>query len=469
MKIILIVPDGVAVRNFLYSNFLKELQQRGFEITVFYQIPEFAIQQVNQVTSGIKEYCFIPFSTEPPLARTLREVVVYARLLYNKKVLQNETILCFWNNKKKGFKRKLLAKVSETLGWLLSKSYPAILFTDKLYNRLIAKTKIYREVGSMIDKVNPDIVLNLHQRSVTTSPIINYCNHHQIKTATMIFSWDNIPKARLVSRYDYYFTWSEIMKHELETVYPEIKKNQIKVTGSPQFECYFDEKNAMTKEDFFKEYQLNPNKKTICFSSNDTSSPYEVNYFEDICEEVDKLDEPIKPQIIFRRNPVDKSNRFKSVLEKYNHLIVQIEPDWKVENENENHFIAIFPTLNDNRLLVNTVTYSDVVINLGSTMAHDFAILNKPCLYLNYDPVPNSVFPVDEVYQFQHFRSMNGLDAVVWVNSKAELSHKILEAINHPDSVARDRKKWMERIILHPIDNCSKNIVDELNKICTSV
>ncbi len=102
-------------------------------------------------------------------------------------------------------------------------------------------------------------------------------------------------------------------------------------------------------------------------------------------------------------------------------------------------------------------------------MAHDFAILNKPCLYLNYDPVPNSVFPVDEVYQFQHFRSMNGLDAVVWVNSKAELSHKILEAINHPDSVARDRKKWMERIILHPIDNCSKNIVDELNKICTSV
>ena len=32
MKIILIVPDGVAVRNFLYSNFLDELQKKGFEI-----------------------------------------------------------------------------------------------------------------------------------------------------------------------------------------------------------------------------------------------------------------------------------------------------------------------------------------------------------------------------------------------------------------------------------------------------
>lgn len=469
MKIILIVPDGVAVRNFLYSNFLDELQKKGFEIHVLYQIPEYAIKEVNEVTNAIKEYHRIPYFTEPALARTLREVGVYARLLHNKKVLHNETIMCFWNNKKKGFKRKVLAKVSETVGFFLSKSYSSILFLENYYVKIMAKTKIYNEVGKIIKAINPDVVLNLHQRSITSSPIINYCNANNIKTATMIFSWDNVPKARLISRYKYYFTWSELMKNELKITYNEIKDKQIIVTGSPQFECYFDEKIKMTKDDFFKEYNLSHHKKTICFSSNDTSSPHEVNYFQDICEELDKLEEHQKPQIVFRRNPVDKSNRFKDVLSKFKHLITEIEPDWKTENEGDVHFNAVFPKLNDNRLLVNTVMFCDAVVNLGSTMAHDFAVLDKPCLYLNYNPVENSLFPVEEVYQFQHFRSMKGLDAVVWINNKSEISNKIILALNQPNEVAKDRKKWMERIIQHPLSQCSENIVGKLSKICTSV
>jgi hypothetical protein len=115
--------------------------------------------------------------------------------------------------------------------------------------------------------------------------------------------------------------------------------------------------------------------------------------------------------------------------------------------------------------LVNTVLHSDLVINLGSTMAHDFSVANKPCLYLNYNPVSNSNFKVKDVYNFQHFRSMDGLEAVGWINSKLEIRDKILRALNFPDEIASDRKKWMQKIVAHPIIENSKKIADEINSL----
>lgn len=469
MKIILIIPDGVVVRNYLYSDFVNELTQRGFEIYVFHQIPNAAVAEIKTVSQDIKEFIFIPYFTEPFIARIIREVVVYARLLINKKKLKNETISYFWSRNQKGFKRKLLLNLSEFLGFFVSKSYNAILFLEKKYDNLMLKTNVAQELSKEINRIQPDIVLNLHQRSMTSAPIINYSKSKGIKSATVIYSWDNVPKARLVSSYDYYFVWSELMKNELDLLYPEIDSNKVMVVGTPQFEFYFNKKLHLTKSEFFEKYKLDVNKKTICFSSNDTSSPYDPNYLEDLCEEISKIEVAVRPQILFRINPFDKSGRFNCILEKYKNLVSVVNPYWRTETEGDGNFINIFPSYNDISLLVNTVLYSDVVVNLGSTMAHDFAVLDKPCLYFNYDPEVNSKLPVKEVYQFQHFRSMNNLEAVGWINTKLEIATKILKAIEEPSQIGKDRSKWMELIVKHPLNENSKNLANELEKTCTSV
>jgi CDP-glycerol glycerophosphotransferase (TagB/SpsB family) len=469
MKIILIIPDGVVVRNYLYSNFMDELTQRGFEIYVFHQITNAAIVEIKLVTQNIKEFNFIPYFTEPTSARIIREVVVYARLLINKRKLKNESVLYFWNINQKGFKRKFLINLSEFFGFFVSKSYKLLLLLEKKYDNLMLKTNVAQELSKKVDQIQPDIVLNLHQRSMTSAPIINYSRSKGIKTATVIYSWDNVPKARLISTYDNYYVWSELMKNELDLLYPEINRNQIKVVGTPQFEFYFDKKLYQTKTEFFEKYNLVASKKTICFSSNDTSSPYEPNYLEDLCQEISKVDVALRPQILFRINPFDKSGRFNSILEKYKNLVFVVNPDWRTEIEGDDNFINIFPSYNDISLLVNTVLHSDVVVNLGSTMAHDFAVLNKPCLYFNYDPELNSKLPVKDVYQFQHFRSMNNLEAVGWINAKLEIVDKILKAIEEPNQTGKDRTKWMQLIVKHPLNENSKNLANELERTCTSV
>ena len=217
------------------------------------------------------------------------------------------------------------------------------------------------------------------------------------------------------------------------------------------------------------EDNLNPNKNTVCFSANDASSPYEAKYLEDLCQEISKIEEEVRPQILFRRCPVDLSNRFDAVINKYPDLLFPINPDWRIASAEQNTFTEIYPSFLDIGLLVNTVLHSDVVVNLGSTMVHDFAVYNKPCLYLNYDPVENSSFKVKDVFDFQHFRSMQNLNAVGWINSKEEFQDKIQRAINNPENTGEDRMQWLQKIVKHPLQNNSSILAKEIITLCTSV
>lgn len=455
MRVVLIVPDGVAVRNYLYSSFINELQAKGVEVVLYHQISNAAIEEVKRVQPTLTEIKAIPHFIEKPKARLLRESLAYARLKVNTKILKNPTVMDFWNRNQKSLKQKMLYRLAEVLGTVFSWNYKSILKMEALYDAEITKDAIFEKITKDIEQLNPDYILNLHQRAPISAPIIAVAKKKKIRTATVIFSWDNVPKARLISRYDTYLVWSDLMKNQLTLLYPEIKMEQIKVVGTPQFEFYFRDEFIDSKELFFSKHGLDINKKTVCFSANDATSPYEPNYLEDICEEVSKIDESIRPQILFRKCPVDKTNRFDNIIEKYKSFVFPIDPDWRMDAGSGNSFSSIYPAFNDVYLLVNTSKHSDVVINLGSTMAHDFAVYDKPCLYLNYDPVENSTCKVAMCYGFQHFKSMDGLEAVGWINSKIDISNKIILAINHPEKTGPDRKEWMQRIVNYPLDKNS--------------
>lgn len=463
MKILLIVPDGVGVRNYLYSDVVREFESHGAEVMLYHQLSSGALSEITKLQPGIKTIRPIPFFIENFKARILRESTAYARLLHNVKILKNPTIMAFWGKNPKLLKQKILYGFSESLGRLLSKSYSWILKSEAAYETEILKSSIIDAVEKDLEYFNPDYILNLHQRSPISAPVIAVAKKRKIPTATVIFSWDNVPKGRLISRYDRYFVWSELMKNELSLLYPEIQKDAINVVGTPQFEFYFKDEFLQNREYFCTKYGLNPDKKTVCFSANDESSVYEPNYLADVCEAVTQIPENQRPQILFRRCPVDKSKRFEAILEKYKENVIVIDPDWRIDSSADiTNFTSVYPAFEDVKILANTVKHCDVVVNLGSTMAHDFAVYDKPCLYVNYDCVPNPKVTMKEVYDFEHFRSMRRMNAVGWINSKKEIGDKIMQAIQSPKNVGPDRKKWLEKVVLHPLNNCSKNLVNEI-------
>ncbi|PHS08991.1 MAG: hypothetical protein COA88_05665 [Kordia sp.] len=454
-KVLFVVPDGTGIKNYLFSDIIQFLIDKNTELTICHSLPNNAILEIEKL-HGIKlNQLNLSVYKEPKSLKFYREAISYARLHYNTRLVNNETILTNWNTNHKGAK-KVFYKLISFYGKQLSKNYKNILKAEEYYRKLLQKN-LSKEI-ELLNEIKPDVVFCTHQRSLKALPIIAAAKKLNIKTIGAIYSWDNLPKARLTVQTDEYVVWSEYMKSEMKLYYPELKNTSIHVTGTPQFEFYSNEKNSKSKAAFFKEYNLDLKKKTICFSGDDEkTSPFDPKYLEDLASVICANDEENYYQIIFRRCPVDLSDRYDFVLEKYKKLIKPIIPLW---SNNEESWTQIYPLVADIKLLTNICKHSDLVINIGSTMAHDFTCLGKPSAYINYDAVKGTDWSVKTIYQFQHFRSMTNKKAVYWINSKDEILATVEKGFV---GVNEESATWLNKIAAHRND-ASKNIVEYLLK-----
>jgi hypothetical protein len=94
-------------------------------------------------------------------------------------------------------------------------------------------------------------------------------------------------------------------------------------------------------------------------------------------------------------------------------------------------------------------------VNLGSTMALDFAIHGKPAIFLAYDPAGTEPW-VDQVYRLPHLRCVNELQPVYWARSPEGLGEAVRHALAHPEEKAAARAAWLHRIVALPLDRASE-------------
>jgi hypothetical protein len=420
-KILLLFPDGVGIRNYLFS---KAFQGTNADLILFHNFDLDTIAAIKKSTPFNSEIA-IPHYKESFKEKFLRELICLSRLYYNHKKVNNITLLSNWNWNQKSFPKKAFYNLIQKTAPFFS-SYDSILKLEKRYQKALRQNSFYSEVKDILSKTKPNSVFCSHQRALKAAPIFAAAADLGIKTSTVIFSWDNLPKARLALRADNYLVWSAYMKKELELYYPEISADCIHITGTPQFEFYEDESNIIDKETFYEKYNLDPARKIICFSGDDTkTSPDDPAYLRDIAEELTKNKLQNKYQILLRRCPVDFSGRFDTVVKDYRDLIKEASPLWYFNTSKE--WNAVYPSREDVKLLVSTAFYSDIVVNVGSTMAFDFSMFNKPCVFINYDQRKKieEKWSVKTIYQFQHFRSMPNENAVIWLNKKEEIADKI--------------------------------------------
>ncbi|MBS7255489.1 glycosyltransferase family protein [Flavobacterium branchiicola] len=433
-KILLLFPDGVGIRNYLYSNTFTSFEKDSI---LFHNFDMETIAAIKKNTP-IEEEVTIPSYNETVSEKFLRELICLSRLYYNYSKTNNPSLLTNWNWNQKTVSKKVFYKTIEFLAPFFKK-YSSILKLEIKYQKTIRRNPFYTEVTNILKKTKPGVVFCSHQRALKAATIFAAASDLGIKTTTVIYSWDNLPKARMALRADKYLVWSDHMKNEMAIYYPEINNNQIQVTGTPQFEFYQNPDNIIDKEVFYKKYNLDLNKKIICFSGDDTkTSPDDPGYLKDIAEEITKVNLQNDFQILLRRCPVDFSGRFDEVVNQYRDLIKEAPPLWYFSKSKE--WNAVYPSIEDVKLLISTAYYSDIVVNVGSTMAFDFGMFNKPCAFINYDQKNqvNSDWSVKTIYQFQHFKSMPDQNAVIWLNSKEEVIEKII-----------NKKGWNSTDYLH--------------------
>lgn len=459
-KIFILLPDGVGLRNFAFTNFHKLGLEKGFDITFWNKTP------FDLTEFGIKEIR-IENAKAHPKTNLLKIAQTQIELSLNIKRANDKV----YDSYRFPFSKKdLKALVKNTIAnslILLNNSESGLKRIRKSIAKNERKTKLYYDSLETLQKEKPALVFCTNQRIMLGVAPLLAAQDLGIPTATFIFSWDNLPKGTKIVETDFYFVWSQHMKNEILYYYPYIKENQVIVTGTPQFETHFTDTVIVSREAFFSEYQLDINKQYICFSGDDiTTSPNDPIYLEDLAEAVASLNQKgHNLGIIFRRCPVDFSKRFDAILEKYPDLITSINPKWEMKSDS---WHSILPTKEDLVLQMNTIFHSDFVVNLGSSMVFDFAAFGKPCAFINYD-VPNAEFPnwsVKKIYNYIHFRSMPSKNAVFWVNSSNEMENTVQKMLgNEAASVVSNAKQWFEKINQQPADKASERIWNAIEQI----
>lgn len=440
MRICLLIPDGVGIRNYLYSDLLDILKKEGHQIVLWHSLDSNMIQLVEDRLGFKLEQVKFEHKPNGILVQWLREAGRYARIRLNASKMNNPTILTNWSGASNSVKGKFLNIAAEWLGKQIT-TYKGVEFVESQGFRWLNKSAEFADSRRILESIKPDLLFCTHQRVFSVTAAIQAAKSLKIPTSTAIFSWDNLPKGRLPFRVDRYLVWSKYMKEELLNYYPEIPENKISITGSPQFDFYYQSELLITKTEFARKYNLDPTKEWVCFSGCDThTSPDDPKFLSDVAQEL-KNESGI--QLLFRPVPVEPIDRFSHVLESYSNIKLVL-PLWKKGD----HWGSFFPLFEDLQLLVNLAYHCKVVVNMGSTMALDFSVFGNVGLYLRYDHEGvRKDACVDTIYQFQHFRSMGDWKAVGYIYSKSEILHQVKAALEHPDQVAPDRKLWFDKIV----------------------
>lgn len=451
-KIGLYVPDGTGIRNYLYSDVFKN--RDGYEFAMLHRFDsdiETLISQEIPLSDSVQ----LTYFKESLQEKFYRELSHIARLRFFAKQLKNETLIDAYKTPQ-GFLKKWFYKLIE---WRAAgvTSYKKILAVDKRYKKAIKQNPFCTQVKNTLETLSLDVLFLTHQRAIEAPYVFQAARDLGIKTVTVIFSWDNLPKARLYLEADQYLVWSEHMKEEMALFYPEIDQHKVIVTGTPQFQFYQDTADVETRENFAKQYNLDPTKKWICFSGDDLrTSPYDAQYLDDLASEVAGSRFRESVQILFRRCPVDYSKRYDQTIARYPSLIKVVSPDW-LEAKN---WSMVIPKKEDLSLLKNTVYHCEAVVNVGSTMAFDFLQYEKPAIYINYDVPEAAGWSVDTIYNFQHFRSMPSKKAIFWWQNKEGIVH-IIDQIIYGTVPLKETQLWFETIVANT-GNTSNTIFNKI-------
>jgi hypothetical protein len=444
LKVVLVVPDGVGIRNFLYTRFLDLLAAEA-EVVAWHVLPPSVL--ATQEGRAVR-FEPLPYVREGLAARVFRQAKIYSQLHWRYEEDAAEVML--------RFRRPSGGALSRTVGHaahLLGRMVPTpdgAAWLDRSHAAAASGNGDLAPFEAFLRRERPDAVFCTHQRASRAVPALLAARRLGIPTATFIYSWDNLPKGRMAVHADHFLVWSEAMESELLLYYPEMDPRRVHVVGTPQFEPHLDPALARPRDEFLGGLGLDPARPVVCFSGDDEmTSPFDPAYLADLAG----MPEP--PQILFRRSPIDVSGRYDGVLARFPEIAV-CDPAWRA---GEGDWTQVAPSPEDLGLLANVARHCDVVVNLGSTMGMDFAVFDKPAVYVAYNPPDTGdrgAWDVTDLYRLPHFRCVHALQPVSWARSAADLGKQVRRALDRPGERSEARARWLREVVAFPLDRASE-------------
>lgn len=466
LTLVLFVPDGIGVRNYLFTNFIQYLHQSGIRIILLHRLAPAVIDQVAQLHPNTFEDVFLPDLHESRINDLLRRFCMFIRMHRNARKLHNKSIADNWFffSTQKGSK-KIIFRCMNLMAGLIAKSEWISDKLESLLRRRMVRSAAGKMYKSLLVQMKPDMMMCTHQRSIEAGYVMSVANTLGIHTSSVIFSWDNLPKTRMTYQANDWFVWSKWMKQELQLLYPNIKAANIHVTGTPQFDAYYNKTLYWSKEKFHQFFGIQGKKYVFCFSGNEPSFPSDHLYLSDLLKQISNLAEAADCVVLVRPSPNDYTGRLEAVVEEYPGLAQIARPLWTRQGNRD--WETNIPTPADEAVLVNLVLHCDALFNIGSTMNLDFAHHNKPGINFAYNHPECPQFDITQGYLQEHLKTWDNFNAVILLREQSDLPVLLNQLIELPNTLAPDKMLWKRLITddIYPaaqiLANCVANLMQQ--------
>lgn len=445
-SITLVIPRGEVIRNFIYSGTADLLNERkDVELSIISVIPNKEIEILLQ--SKCKKLIDLKDVDEAYPVRLIREILdlIHGRYLWSEASKNRWMMRDFEANtiskKVKRFFKKLFTRVfvnrfGVSLFSFLEEQFSQNIFPSKKY------VKIIREI-------NPVLVFNgSHIHCKNAYPVMHAAKKLNVRTMTFLFSWDNLTsQGRIIPAYDFYLSWNKQIASHLQLIYPNIKSNQVAITGTPQFDFHFDPNILWSRNKFCEEVGADERLPIILYTTGMANHmPAEDIIIERLADLIATLDE--KPQLLVRVYAKDLTGRFNRVKEARKDILFPSIP-W------EANFLTPMPK--DIPLWTNMLHHCSLGINVASTVALELCMFDKPSLNVCYNPPGVDVSPVDytKYYGWDHYKPIVDSGAVELGRNEEELLELIKIGLKNPELNSSNRKKLLNEFFGDSLDGKS--------------
>ncbi|MBU3822731.1 hypothetical protein KO566_11710 [Flavobacteriaceae bacterium XHP0103] len=455
----LVITDGVGYRNFMLSKFLDEATNTFDTVFIYSGLPKTAFGVLPKNVE-IRE---LPVFNEGKLTWFFRKWKEVAHMQKHKADYYGMAYNLAAGYPKNYRVRSILVKLIYYITYLVH-SYKSILFIEKLQFFTFRNNKVTKKYIELLKKDNPTHLFFTHQRPPYLAPFLYAGIQLKIQVGSFIFSWDNLAsKGRMLGPFDYFMVWSHLMAEELLKFYPNVKKENVNIVGTPQFEPYVMPKYELNKSDFFKKFGLDLNSKTICFSCADASiGKNDPLVISTIAKAIRNNKIKGSVQFLVRTSPAEGSERFEGVKKAFPEIIWN-HPKWILTRSNHiEAWSQRITTVEDVIDLRAILEHVDLNVNMCSTMNLDFALFDKPVINTTFGNKTNGLYNDQRFLKYGHLKHLIEKGLICVAKNEEELITHINQVLDNPKQVWEKRKKLIDLQISKPLEGTSERMVDAL-------
>lgn len=341
------------------------------------------------------------------------------------------------------------------LALILKRGISIFLGRSRLLQKIVRRAELLRKphpgIGALYDRYRPDgLFSTVAINAEVDVPMLREARRRNIFSVGMLRGWDNFTThgfLRVVP--DRMLLQNQYLK-EMGEKYHFLNPNTLEVVGFPQNDWYFKKEWIEPREQFLKNWGINPQKRIVLFGAmGDFLFPREgeiADVFEDLVQSGKISSDAV---MVFRAHPafsspLERMKRMSHVVPDRNALYLSSSVgSWEM-GEKEMAY------------LLNSVVHSDVVVTAGSTMALDGIALEKPVVMAAFERTPTNYWLSAKRFSrhYTHYQALLNCGGIRVVASPEELASAINDYLENPDADEEGRLRARKHF-LAPFDGRS--------------